>query len=75
MNRLDLSPSIDTTIDLLQSDSEILLSRELYRELRSRGYNPAESLAIVYRHFEYPVSARPQDMSTSSVSSRFVRRQ
>ncbi len=53
MNRLDLSPCTDTATHQLLSDSEAILSRELYRALRSQGHTAAESLRIVHRHNEY----------------------
>lgn len=53
MNKLDLSPSNDSTLPLLLSDSEAILSRELFTELRKRGHSAGTSLKIVHTHNGY----------------------
>lgn len=69
MNKIDLSPRTDTTSHLLLSDSDAILSRELYRELRSHGYSVAESLRIVHAHNGYESPVLPQSMA-----QRFTRK-
>ena len=53
LNRRDLSPATDTSIDQLLLDSDAIISLALYRELRSRGHSAANSLYIVHQHNGY----------------------
>ena len=59
MNKLDLSPATDSTLPLLLSDSEAILSRELFRALRLKGFSAAESVKIVHEHNGYDYISEP----------------